>query len=50
MAAPEPKPTGATKAPEAPNLEEGFELKNSSLVSSFLQMFSPKPEGPVQHV
>jgi len=53
MAAPEPKPTGATKAPEAPKLvlavEEGFELQNTPLVSSFLGMFSPKPEG-VQNV
>ena len=53
MAAPEPKPTGATKALEAPKLrlavEEGLELQNTPLVTSFLQMFSPKPEG-VQHV
>jgi LPXTG-motif cell wall-anchored protein len=53
MAAPEPKPTGATKAPEDPKLriavKEGFELQNTPLVSSFLQMFSPKPEG-VQNV
>jgi hypothetical protein len=54
MAAPEPKPTGATKAPEAPKLvlavEEGFELQNTPpLMSSFLGMFSPKPEG-VQNV
>ena len=52
MAAPEPKPTGATKAPEAPKLrlavEEGLELQNTPLVTSILQMFSPKPEG-VQH-
>jgi LPXTG-motif cell wall-anchored protein len=49
MAAPEPKPTGATKAPDAPKLvlavEEGFELQNTPLVSSFLGMFSPKPVG-----
>jgi hypothetical protein len=48
MAAPEPKPTGATKAPEAPKLElaveEGFELQNTPNVSSFLEMFSPKPD------
>ena len=53
MAAPEPKPTGATKAPEAPKLplavEEGLELQNTPLVSSFLGMFSPKFEG-VQNV
>ena len=53
MAAPEPKPTGATKAPEAPKLrlavEEGLELQNTPLVTSILQMFSPKLEG-VQHV
>ena len=53
MAAPEPKPTGATKAPEARKLvlavQEGFELQNTPLVSSFMEMFSPKPEG-VQHV
>ena len=53
MAAPEPKPTTATKAPEAPKLllafEEGFELQNKPMVSSILQMFSPKQEG-VQHV
>ena len=57
MAAPEPKPTGATKAPEAPKLrlacrlavEEGLELQNTPLVTSILQMFSPKPEG-VQHM
>ena len=53
MAAPVPKPTGATKAPEAPKLplavEEGFELQNTQLVSSFLGMFSPKFEG-VQNV
>jgi H+/gluconate symporter-like permease len=53
MAAPEPKPTTATKAPEAPKLllafEEGFELQNKPLVSSILNMFSPKQEG-VQHV
>ena len=51
MVAPvEPKPTGATKAPEAPKLipvlavQEGFELQNTPLVSSFMGMFSPKPE------
>jgi hypothetical protein len=72
MAAPvEPKPTGATKAPEAPKLllaieggfptgatkaleasklppvlavQEGFELQNTPLVSTFMGMFSPKPE------
>jgi predicted lipid-binding transport protein (Tim44 family) len=53
MAAPEPKPSGATKAPEAPKLplavEEGLELQNTPLVSSFLGMFSPKFEG-VQNV
>ena len=63
MAAPELKPAAATKAPEAPKLklaaEEGFELQNTPLqntplqntplVSSFLGMFSPKPEG-VQNV
>jgi H+/gluconate symporter-like permease len=63
MSAPEPKPKGATKAPETLKLElateEGFELQNTSpqntplqntpLVSSFLGMFSPKPEG-VQNV
>jgi hypothetical protein len=53
MAAPEPKPTSATKAPEARTLvlavQEGFELQNTPVVSSILQMFSPKPEG-FQHV
>ena len=54
MAAPVvPRPTGATKAPKAPKLrlavEEGFELQDTPIVSSVLQMFSPKPEG-VQHV
>ena len=63
MAAPELKPAAATTAPEAPKLklaaEEGFELQNTPLqntplqntplVSSFLGMFSPKPEG-VQNV
>jgi hypothetical protein len=41
MAAPEPKPTTATKAPEAPKLllafEEGFELQNKPMVSSMLE-------------
>jgi len=60
MAAPEIKPKGATKAPETLKLElaaeEGFELQNTPLqntplVSSFLGMFSPKPEGQgVQNV
>jgi hypothetical protein len=54
MAAPEPKPAGAPKAPEAPKLlltvEDGFELQSKPIVSSILQMFSPKPEGPVQNV
>jgi hypothetical protein len=36
MAGPELKPTAATKAPE---------LQNTPSVSSFLEMFSPKPEG-----
>jgi hypothetical protein len=42
-------PTGATKAPEAPKLlpvladQEGFELQNTPLVSTFLGMFTPKP-------
>jgi cell division protein FtsN len=52
MAAPVvPRPTGATKAPKLRlAVEEGFELQNTPpLVSSFLQMFSPKPEG-VQNV
>ena len=53
MAAPEPpNPTASIKAPEAPKLrlavEEGLELQNTPLVTSILQMFSPKPEG-VQH-
>jgi ABC-type antimicrobial peptide transport system permease subunit len=49
MAAPEPKPTGASKAPEAPKLvlavEEGFELQNMPIVSSFLGMFSTRQRG-----
>jgi len=53
MEAPEPKPTGATKAPVAPKraltVGEGFELQNTPLVSSFMGMFSPKPEA-VQNV
>jgi hypothetical protein len=53
MADPEPTPTGATKAPEAPKralaVEEGFELQNTPLVSTFMGMFSPKPEA-VQNV
>ena len=54
MAAPEPpNPTASIKAPEAPKLrlavEEGLELQNTPLVTSILQMFSPKLEG-VQHV
>jgi len=53
MVAPEPKPTGATKAPVAPKralaVEEGFELQNTPLVSTFMGMFSPKPEA-VQNV
>ena len=48
MTAPEPKPTGATKAPEA--LAEGFELQNKPMVSSIPQMFSPTPEGRVRNV
>jgi hypothetical protein len=49
MAAPEPVPTGATKgkAPEAPKLvlavEEGFELQNTPIVSSFLGMWERQP-------
>jgi hypothetical protein len=57
MAAPEPKPAGARKAPKAPEapklllaVEDGFELQSKPMVSSILQMFSPKPEGPEQHV
>ena len=56
MTAPEPKPTGATyatKAPEAPKrvlaVGEGIELQNTPLVSSFMGMFSAKPEA-VQNV
>ena len=57
MAVPEPKPAGAPKAPKAPEapklrlaVEDGFELQSKPMVSSILQMFSPKPEGPVQNV
>ena len=53
IVAPEPKPTGATKAPVAPKraltVGEGFELQNTPLMSSFMGMFSPKPEA-VQNV
>ena len=53
MTAPEPKPTGATKAPEAPKrvlaVGEGIELQNTPLVSSFMGMLSATPEA-VQNV
>ena len=53
MVAPRPEPTGATKGPVAPKralaVEEGFELQNTQLVSSFMGMFSQKPEA-VQNV